>query len=231
VPLQRGSGLQTSGKKGRCLRILLLAGSDVRDNTIDETLRRIGHFTSLSGAVDVAIIFLLQDAPPPLQSKLATVQDSLDRDSLGVLGLAKLQSVLIAARDVPSAALLPTVNLEGIPKLVKDHARALGQPLQVPPPQTKPIDLLAVSSVEPAMSPAALSWTRDIFSSFKELGQVAFFAGTDNRLDIRDNGSSPHNLQSSGSAPGERLQMLRDQIGSEVVDAMVEFWIEEWTTP
>ena len=231
MPLQRHSSVRQTGKQGRYLRILLLSGSDVRDDAIDETVQRIGHFTSLSGAVDIAIIFLLQEAPSQPESKLPAVQGTLDRGSLGVLEFSKLQSVLLGARDVPPVPLLPTVNLEGIPKLIKDHARALGQPSQVSPPVTKAIDLLPASNVGSAMSPFALSLTSEVFSSLKELGKAAFMVGNDDRLGMRDHDSSPHVLQTGGSAPDGRLVVLRDQLGTEAVDAMVEFWIEEWTAP
>lgn len=251
LPLDAGIDAKT-GKAlpTRQLRLLLLSRTSVSADKLDETLKRVRHFASLTGGQDLAIVFLLS-APPTgsfMSAKQvangATAAGASDTD--GVYAYTKLQAEMVGRNDVPYIPILPLASLESLPILLTKHVAAITRPRQLHA-TTKPIatsfELLQLCTAIPPMQQQTGYILSDLFSSLQELAEacttvssapnssspsaraaaVAGLSQTDDMygLSTRTNGMED-------SAHG-KLKRLRDLVGEQQCMDIVDFWRDEWT--
>lgn len=219
----------------RHARFLLLAPSNTSTAVLPDTLARIQHLASLTGGTDAAIVFLL-NAPVGIVSARTVAAaigvgiGSATPDSSnpshpsnptgapastcdGLHAYTALQAALLERTDVPHVPILPLATLDALPELVKSYLRGLGKE----GPKTdgsaaRPEDLLAVCTTMPPMSDMARFVCSDVFASLRELA-VAAVSSTEEAALARHDG----------------FEVLREQVGEQEVQAMVEFWIDEFT--
>lgn len=198
------------------------------DTNLAATLLRIQHFVSLTGGPDIAIVILLS---PPSVTTTVKASAQPDKENIdGVYAYAKLEAELFSLSDVPNIPILPLANITGLVALLKMHAEGLGQhqPGKKPSFRVRAIDFLEQCTIDPPLCPLAVRLTSERFPSLQALAAEAIAlkeakAATDH---------GPHPWTSSSSDLADEIQSgfleLRTQLPKEIVQAMVEFWEEEW---
>lgn len=230
----------------RQLRLLLLSPSSVADAKLNDTVKRIRHFASLTGGQDLAIVFLLSTpkAPAFITAKQLGNGDANQSDNVeGVYAYTKLQAELLNHGDIPHVPVLPLANLEGLPSLLEQHASALTRPPSKQSAVAKPFELLQLCTANPPMSQQTAYILSDLFCSIRELAEACTSAGSapqSSSPSARAAGLSsqiingtyePSQSTSTQScdAASAKLKRLRDLIGDRECQDIVDFWAEEWT--
>ncbi|KAK5120359.1 hypothetical protein LTR85_006298 [Meristemomyces frigidus] len=253
VDSRTGNALST-----RHLRLLLLSRSAVAETKLDDTIKRIQHFASLTGGQDLAIVFLLA-APPAGSTFVSAKQLAVDTssatasndDTEGVYAYTRLQAVLVNHADIPNLPILPLADLEGLAALLKKHVanftRARTPQAQGTTAVATPFELLQVCTANPPMSQQTAYVLSDLFANIKELAEActsvtsapnssspsaraAALAGLGGVSSQMDDPYGP-STQETGLSDGAqgKLKKLRDLVGEQQCMDVVDFWREEWT--
>ncbi|KAM0700287.1 hypothetical protein Q7P35_012007 [Cladosporium inversicolor] len=246
IPLSASLDTNTSNAEpARKLRILLLAPSWALEAALPNTLDRIHHFGSLTGAQDLAIVFLLNPPKTPsfISVKALTATDN-DRDAgtKGVLAYAKLQASLLSRSDIPHIPILPLASVEGLPGLLTKTIAALSLKPQQTPASATPFGMLQLSTTEPPMDRETAYFATDCVADLRELAIACTGPTTE------PSSSSPSfgiggSAYSQSSADGrlaymgaaslgrgveEGMRHLRSLVGEQRYSELVEFWLDEW---
>ena len=200
--------------------MLLLAGDSLSAPDESGTIARVQRLSSLSGGVDVAIVFLLQS----VAHQHDTGQYS------GVAGLARLQAQLLSMADHSTIPVLTLANLVDLPKLLSTHMSALNGSGQARQSGPTALELLESCNAGSSLSPLAVSITSDLFSSLKDLALAAVAVWES----VQNNSSPSRELSltdASAATEDKAMQMfdfLEQQVGGDVVTSMIEFWADDW---
>ncbi|KAK3719115.1 hypothetical protein LTR37_004679 [Vermiconidia calcicola] len=233
-----------STSPARQLRVLLLSPSAVSEPKLDATFKRIQHFASLTGGEDLAIVFLL--APPLVKSfvtakRLIPGHGEKDSNVEGIHGYSKLQAETLNHSEIPYVPILPLCKPEGLADLLKKHIMSLTRP----PPKQKAaatsFELLQLCTANPPMSQQAAFILTDLFTDLRDLARVCSSVGSapsssspTARLAASQETGVPDlsldmSTQGSDSSATNRLKRLRDLVGDQECQAVIDFWKEEWT--
>ncbi|KAG9832879.1 hypothetical protein KCU98_g15655, partial [Aureobasidium melanogenum] len=212
-------------KSKRVLRLLLLSPNNMSEEQLPATVARIRHFVALTGGLDVAIILSLSASKPFASAKdllNASEIDSMD----GVRSYARLQAELMTRTELTWVPILPLAKLNDIVELIKTHAQLISRPKPKPSSALRPVDMLAHCTTDSPLPSLAVNLTTDAFSSLDSVAQAAVTHDTSSSSlhDFRGAASSDGSLQSD-SGP---FSVLEEQLGSEIVANMVDFWVTEW---
>ena len=198
------------------LRVVVVSASSVTGSRLAETLLRIEHLAAISCGDHVAIVFSIQAA---VTADMTHQDDALSP----TIGLAKLQAEILTSTTLPAVPVLLMIEFKDLPKMVKAHCMALNRPAKsktIP----KAIDLLPRCKVGPALDGFAIPIISELFHSLKDLScamalpEAGFTPG--------ESGCSD-NTSSIAQTSKSRLGMMEDQLGLDVLEAMMEFWTEE----
>ncbi|KAJ9648387.1 hypothetical protein H2199_001241 [Coniosporium tulheliwenetii] len=193
------------------------------------TLSRIQHFAALTGATDIAIIFLLSPPVPPTNSTRNGASNSHQPHSAassasGLHAYHQLSASLLMHADIPSIPLLPLSDLSSLESLLRTYVSALCTPQPAAAPQKLPnaaMELLPFCTTSPPMRQETVIRLTDLFSSLRDLAVVGEVGeGVDESGDGRD-GRSVERAE-------ELVRGLVELLGEEEAKAAVEFWKEEW---
>jgi hypothetical protein len=246
IPLPTSPNTNTNNaERTRELRVLLLAPSWTLEAALPNTIDRIHHFASLTGGVDLAIVFLLN---PPKMSSFISVKDLTSTDSdpdagtKGVLAYAKLQASLLSRSEIPHISILPLASVEGLPGLLTKTMAALSRKPQHTPTYTTPFSMLQISTTEPPMDRQTAYFATDCFANLRELAEACTKPAAEPSSSSPSFGIGGSALSQSsvggqlgyiGTASQGRgteggLRQLRSLVGEERYNELVEFWLDEW---
>ncbi|KAK4550133.1 hypothetical protein LTR36_003100 [Oleoguttula mirabilis] len=242
----------------RQLRLLLLSSTSVSEVKLNDTIKRIRHFASLTGGQDLAIVFLLSQpqvttfvSAKQLAVHGATTASTTD-DAEGVYAYSKVQAELMNKPDIPNIPVLPLASLEGLPALLRKHVANLthvhtqSHAAAATPVVASPFELLQLCTANPPMPQQTAYILSDLFPNIKVLAETctsvtsapsssspsaraAVLAGMDESSQMGDPyGLSTQGTEVSDSAHG-KLKTLRDLVGEQQCLDVVDFWREEWT--
>lgn len=224
----------TQGRHDRKLRLLLLSPEDTLEAAQQQTLARIQHFSSSTGGVDIAIIFSMQATPPAASTKSCSSTTASTYSSQGIPAYASLQAQLLHLTEASSIPVLPLATLDGLSALLKTYTAGLSRPLPKAAPLTRSLDLLPYCSACGPLPQFAVNLTTDLFTSLQDLATTALRADVKRSRNTEamqgqmwDSEEQEQLLTEEGGAD-ERMAMLRDQLGQETLDGMIDFWADEW---
>ena len=199
-----------SGRKQ--LRVLFVSTASVSGAGLAETLVRIEHLASISGGNHIAIVYSLQDTANTHKS---------DQDP-PTFGLAKLQSEFLASATLPTVPILLVNDFKDLSKVVKTHCMALNRPAKVET-MSRAVVTLPYCKVGPPLDDFATSITSELFHSLKDLCYALMSSKAGLTSEDARFVDSPGAVQASDA----RLDVLRHQLGHDVLAAMMEFWSDE----
>lgn len=211
---------------------------------MDTTFKRIQHFASLTGGEDLAIVFLLHRAPVKsfvTAKQLTTGHGENDSNVEGIHGYSKLQAEMINHSEVPYIPTLPLCKPEGLADLLKKHFTSLTRP----PPNHKAMatsfELLQLCTANPPMSQQTAFILTDLFTDLRDLARACSSVGsapnsspptarlaTSQECDVPEL-SLDMSRQGADSSATHRLKRLRDLVGDQECQDIIDFWQEEWT--
>ncbi|GAB7356702.1 hypothetical protein MBLNU459_g7409t2 [Dothideomycetes sp. NU459] len=226
------------------LCFLLLSPTSVLSD-LDATLTRIEHFASLTGGLNIAMVLLLSSPSRSSSSSssstthtpAATATDPHPAEPDPLLGqhsYAQLQATLLSRPDLPWIPILPLARVAGLPSLLQSYAGSVGRGPPAPPePGARSLDLLAQCTVEAPLSPLARDLASDVFRSLAELAgaatAVVAAAAVEGGREIGGWASPSFSVPSDRTRGARKaFEVLREQVGDEVVEGMLEFWAGEW---
>ena len=220
----------------RLLRVLLLSASCVIDNKIEDTMNRLDHFAFLTGGIDVAIVFLLHSPPAFVSAKSLTCSDHVQTAGSvdGIHAYAKLQVELKTRKNGTSIPILLLASLDGLSALLSKHAQSLSRPLPkiAATSVVNSIELLPVCITGRPMTHFGRSLISDLFPSLKHLADAAERSRVVQRTTSAnyplDSLTSLDDLMQTSSDEEGKFAMLREQLGAEVVNGMIDFWTDGW---
>lgn len=219
------------GRHGRDLRLLLLSPGSMLGTSMSQTLERIQHFSSITGGIDTAIVFLLESRQAFVSARQVSSTVAGTSSSEGAHSYAKLQAELIQMPEASSTPILPLANLDDLCMFVKTYLHGLGRVTPKAASTTRSVDLLPFCSADPPLSQFAVNITTDTFQSLSDLATTIAHA---NRRRSQDTNEEPAQWLSSDETTraddGDlaRLAMIREQVGDDVLNGMIEFWADEW---
>ncbi|KAF2771942.1 hypothetical protein EJ03DRAFT_349156 [Teratosphaeria nubilosa] len=244
LPFNPTVGAKTT--KTRRHRFLLLSPSAVADDDrIEETLKRIHRFASLTGGQDLAIVFLLS-APKDARA----VKEYSGADTDGLCTYTKLQATLATRTDIPYLALLPLSTLSSLPALLERYLTALATRPHPAPPASQAVtnfSLLHLCTAAPGgRMPAQTAYlVSDIFPDCAALAGACTAGVTERESspsqrvgEGRGVGVSASQIErdmemdEDGEGSGkveERLVRLKALVGEQEYRDLVQFWGDEWT--
>jgi hypothetical protein len=221
---------------------LLLSRSAVSDAKLSDMFQRIQHFASLTGGEDLIIIFLLN---PPTGSTFVSARkltkDS-DRDvaeEQAIAAYSKLEAELINHSEIPYIAVRPILKLDDLPEAIAKQMSSTKGKLQMRKPLAKSIELLRLCTANPPMSEQTAYLLTDIFADLNALASACF------TISSVPNSSSPSaraaafqyshisdfdpstSTQTSGNCAAARLKRLRDLVGEQECQDIIDFWNDE----
>jgi hypothetical protein len=211
-------------KSDRALRLLLLSPNSMSEERLPTTIARIQHFVALTGGLDVAIILSLSTSKPFSSAKdlLSAPQvDGMD----GLRSYALLQAQFMTKPELGWVPILPLAKLDGIVELVKTHAQSISRPKPKPSSAVRPLDMLAHCSPDLPIPPLAINLASDVFSSLSHVAQAAIAHRASSSM--HGSGgvtSSDDSLQTDRSG----FSVLAEQLDTEIIENMIDFWIEDW---
>jgi hypothetical protein len=196
------------------------------EERLPATIARIQHFVALTGGLDVAIILSLSTSKPFSSAKNllnAPQVDGMD----GLRSYALLQAQFMTRPELSWVPILPLAKLDGIVDLIKTHAQSISRPKPKPSSAARPLDMLAYCSPDPRvpLPPLAVNLASDVFPSLSHVAQAALTRRANS--DIHDSGgvsSSDDSMQSDWCG----FSVLAEQLDTEVIKAMVDFWVEDY---
>lgn len=193
------------------------------EERLPATIERIQHFIALTGGLDVAIVLSLTTSKP-----FSSAKDLLNTPQIdGMEGLhsySLLQAQFMKRPELSWVPILPLAKLNGIVELIKTHAQSISRPKPKPSSAIRPLDMLAHCSCDP-LPPLAVNLASDVFSSLGDVAQAALAHHGDPA--VHDSGSvtsSDDSLRSDWYG----FNVLEEQLDTEVVESMVEFWAGDW---
>jgi hypothetical protein len=257
MPLQTTIDPKTGNTRSvRHLRLLLLSPSSVASETeLQETVKSIQHFGSLTGGRDVGIVFSLTPSKHSgfkTAAKLNatnlpatdTPETSTEERLAGLRAYTLLQSHLATNPELSSIPLLPLSDLKDLPGMLKKYVAdltrrtpATARVIKVP----TSFDLLHLCTAAPTPMPEQTAYMlSDIFINIPELA-AACTSGVSSGPDS----SSPsqraagkgvgvsasqveREVDEEGTGEGKRMK-LRELVGEQQSRDVVDFWREEWT--
>lgn len=222
---------------------MLFSRSSVSDATLSETVQRIQHFASLTGGEDLIIIFLLN---PPTGSTFVSAKEltkNSDRDFAegeAIAAYSKLEAELINHSEIPYIALRPILKLDDLPETIAKQMSSMKGKLQMRKPLARSIELLRLCTANPPMSEQTAYLLTDIFADLNDLATACFTISS-----VPSSGSpsaraaafqSSHisdfepstSTQTSGNRAAARLKRLRDLVGEQECQEIIDFWKDEW---
>lgn len=225
------------------LRVLLLSRSAVSDLKLKETLDRIQHFSPLTGGQDLVIVFLLS-APKDTSFTSAkeltrnTISDAAEEDA--IVAYSRLQAEMVNLAEIPYIPIRPIITMNELPTTIEKHvAASKAQPPKAKPSST-PFELLKLCTANPPMSESTAYIISEIFADLKDLSSACSV------ISSAPNSSSPSarasafqssqiydfdtvlSTQSTGSDAARKLKRLRDLVGEQECQDIIDFWKEEW---
>ncbi|KAK5172135.1 uncharacterized protein LTR77_003773 [Saxophila tyrrhenica] len=227
----------------RRLRVLLLAPSAIDETKLTATFERIAHFASLTGGEDVAITFLLN---PPQTSNFVSAKyfapgtKSGNTNLEGVHAYAKIQAEMLSDDSIPHIPTLPLSNLEALPALLKRHMANLSRSPLKPKPAATTFELLQLCTANPPMAQHTAFVLSDLFRDLRDLATACTAVAAEQEsssplvpgMSSQMSGAweSSNGLSSQFVQGGsmDRLKRLRDLVGEQDCQNIVDFWREEW---
>lgn len=244
MPIEDGTDPKFSNATpARLLCILLLSRSAVSDAKLRETMERIQHFSLLTGGRDLLILFLLN---PPNDTSFTSAKELTKNDGNNVadedaiVAYAKLQAELFSEAEIPYLPIRPILSIDELQTTIEKHITALKTQEMRSKPPSIPFELLKSCTVNPPMSEQTAYIISDIFADLKDL------AATCSAISSAPNSSSPsaivdaiqssqtYALDSSLSTLSTninavtKLKHLRDLVGVQECQNVVDFWKVEW---
>ncbi|THX40120.1 hypothetical protein D6D10_03733 [Aureobasidium pullulans] len=223
LPLPDFPKITHDSKPKRTLRLLLLSPNNMSETKLPGTLSRIQHFVSLTGGLDVAIVMSLSASKPFSSARdllNATQADEMD----GIRSYALLQAEFMTRSELSWIPILPLAKLDGLVGVVKTHAQSISRPRPKPSSAVRPLDMLAHCTPDLPLPSLAVDLTSDIFTSLGHVAQAALAHRALSTPESEGLFSSDDVLQSSRSAFG----VLTGQVDKNVIESMIEFWVEDW---
>jgi hypothetical protein len=209
----------------RLLRLLLLSPNNMSEERLSATIERTQHFIALTGGLDVAIVLSLSTSKP-----FSSAKDLLSAPELegmeGLRSYALLQAQFMTRSELAWVPILPLAKLDGIVELIKTHAQSISRPKPKPSSAIRPLDMLAHCSYDPPLPPLAVNLASDVFSSLRDVAQAALAHYEDPA--VHDSGgitSSDDSLRSDRYG----FTVLKEQLDTEVIKSMVDFWVGDWS--
>ncbi|CAD0092779.1 unnamed protein product [Aureobasidium vineae] len=194
------------------------------EHRLPATIARIQHFVALTGGLDVAIILSLSASNPFSSAKDLMNNRRID-DMEGVRSYALLQAEIMTRPELAWVPILPLAKLDDIVKLVKTYVQSISRPKPKPSSAVRPLDMLAHCSPDRPLPTLAVNLASDVFSSLRDVVQNALTHQTSSFLhDSGEIASSDDSLQSHQSPFG----VLAEQLDKDIVESMIEFWLEDW---
>jgi hypothetical protein len=222
---------------------LLLSRSAVSDVKLYDTFKRIQHFASLTGVEDLLIVYLLNT--PPTSSFVSakeltknTSDDSTPADAIAAY--SKLQAEMINCTEMSYIPIRPISKLDDLSDTIMKHVSALKADPRKHETLSKSFELLKLCTANPPMAEQTAYLLSDLFADFRDLAAAcstvtyapsssspsaraaAFQSGSvyGNSIDM----STP----SSDSTAAGKLKTLRDLVGEQECQDVIDFWKEEW---
>ncbi|KAF2099630.1 hypothetical protein NA57DRAFT_55583 [Rhizodiscina lignyota] len=171
---------------------------------MSSTLRRIEHFTSLTGTVDVAIVFHLTPKPNAIAAPQSAKQQ---RERL--FAFSSFMSAMFSQTSTPAIPVLPLASASSLPAVLQTFASSLIKGHSVAAaavPGLRPIELLQYCTVNSPLDQHSTFLLTDIFDS---MGSLA--------------GAMTNSTQNQ-----EVEQKLLDLLGLETAQSVADFWRDEW---
>lgn len=227
----------------RRYRFLLFSPSAVSEPRLEATLKRLHHFSSLTGGQDIAIIFLLS---PQDSCNFNATANTISEDSNvhgqsmdGMKAFTLLQSILTENFDI-SIPLLPISSLSELPARLIKHVSFQSVPSAVATRNS--MDLLGLCTANPPMPIQSAFILSDLFFSIRDLAEActsatpALTSSSDSESVTNDPGISVSQMIREGEInctqghtnKCNRLQRLRGLIGEQSCKDIMDFWKEEW---
>jgi hypothetical protein len=209
----------------RLLRLLLLSPNNMSEERLSATIERTQHFIALTGGLDVAIVLSLSTSKP-----FSSAKDLLSAPELqgmeGLCSYALLQAQFMTRPELAWVPILPLARLDGIVELIKTHAQSISRPKPKPSSAIRPLDMLAHCAYDPPLPPLAVNLASDVFSSLSDVAQAALAHYGDPA--VHDSGGV---TSSDDSLLSDRygFTVLKEQLDTEVIKSMVDFWVGDWS--
>lgn len=186
----------------RLLRVVVLTPSCTTSETFPTTLLRLEHLASLTGGVDVAVIFHL--CPSTSNSNGIDHPHAVD---LGITGLARLNSTLLTHPSISALTVLPLPTASALPTLLQAYVTNLTKCMASirAEPTTKSWKLLPHCTVNGQLDRQECYYLTDVFESLSDLA----------------NALNTH-------PKDKRVEQLTSLLGPETMREIVDFWREEW---
>ena len=227
----------------RQLRALLLSRSAVSDVKLYDTLKRIQHFASLTGGEDILIVYLLNT--PPGSSFVSakelnkdTSDDSTPADAIAAY--SKLQAEMIICTETSYIPIRPISRLDDLSDTILKHVSALKVEPRKQETLSKSFELLKLCTANPPMADQTAYLLSDLFADFKDLaaacstvtGAPSSSSPSARAAAFQSSGVYGINIDTStpnlDSTAAENLKTLRDLVGEQECQDVIDFWKEEW---
>ena len=232
-----------NASSARLLRVLLFSRSAVSDTKLKATLERIQHFALLTGGEDLLIVFLLN---PPKDSSFTfakelsknDVNDAANEES--IVAYSKFQAEMIGQTDLPYIPVRLVLTIDELQTTIEKHITATKSQVMKARPASMPFELLKSCTVKPPLSDQTAYIISDIFADLKDLVSAC------SAISSAPNSSSPsaraaafqssqtYDLdlgrikQSTDSDAARKLKRLRDLVGEQECQDVIDFWKTEW---
>ena len=223
--------------------MLLVSPCDMIEVKLDQSFKRIEHFTSLTGGRDLAMVFLLS---PPAATSFVSAKDlaSGTTDEAGkadaVQAYCKLQAEMVNHAEIPYIPILPLCQIDGLSQLLHKHIANVDRSIPKRKPSASSLDILQLCTANPPMSQQTMYILSDLFPTLSDLATVCLSSTS------APNSSSPSvraagmiskangtglvtSTQSSDVDTSSKLKQLRALVGEQQFQDIVDFWMEEWT--
>ena len=244
LPIENGIDPRTGNTSpARLLRVLLTSRSAVSDVKLKETVERIQHFALLTGGEDLLIVFLLN---PPKETSFTSAKkrtkndDDNAADEHAIAAYSKLQAEMISQTEIPYIPIRPILTIDELQTTIEKHIAASKPRVTKAMPSSTPFELLRFCTVRPPLSEQTAYLISDLFANLQDLASAcsavssaldlsspsARFAGfqSSQAYDV-DLGPS---TQSTDSDAARKLKRLRDLVGGQDCQDVIDFWKSEW---
>lgn len=178
--------------------------------------------------------------PPTLTGTTTQLSSPSQTHATGLHAYTTLQTTLLARLDIPTIPILPVASLETLPTLLQTlptPMREPSRPARPPFPGTVTTSanakLLGMCTATPPLTSLAQCLSTDVFSSLRDLAGAAVMAShslptQDSMADADADADTDGVVNGSSARDLDRFAILREQVGDEEVEAMIDFWVEEW---
>ena len=227
----------------RQLRAFLLSSSAISASKLVNTLQRLQHFASLTGGGDLLIVYLLNK--PPASSFVSakeltrdTNDDSAPPDA--VAAYSKLQAEMINCTETSYIPIRPISKLDDLSDTIIKHVSVLKTGPRKQETQSKPFDLLKLCTANPPMTEQTAYVLSDLFADLKNVSAAC------STVTCAPRSSSPSataaafessgvyglsmdsRISNSKRTAAGKLRNLRDLVGEQECQDVLDFWKEEW---